>query len=83
MTNVKANFSKMYEDINCDLCTKNQIQNDSHLLECETIIDKCPELANDIETEYQDLFDVIQSQIKAVKLFMAIFKSKQGIEEDS
>ena len=82
MTNVKVNFSKMYEDVICDLCKQNLIQNDSHLFECETIIDNCPELANDIETEYEDLFNSIQSQKKAVKLFMAIFKTKQGIEDE-
>ena len=71
----------MYEDDNCDLCTQNQIQNDSHLLECLTIINKCSELANDYETEYEDLFDSMQSQIKAVKIFMAVYKVKEGLEE--
>ena len=61
---------------------QNQVQNDIHLLECETIIDNCPELANNNETEYQDLFDSIELQVKAVKLFMAIYKTKQGIEEE-
>ena len=56
-------------------------KSDSHLLECLTIINNCPELKNDVETEYQDLFDSMQSQIKAVKIFMAIFKIKQEIEE--
>ena len=47
-----------------------------------SIIDNCPELANNNETEYQDLFGSIKLQVKAVKLFMAIFKTKQGIEEE-
>ena len=81
MTNVKANFSTMYEDYYCNLCAQYQVQNDSHLLECSTIIDNCPELANNNETEYEDLFDSVQTQNKAVKLFMAIFKTKQDLEE--
>ena len=81
MTNVKVNFSKMYVDNKCDLCIQDQIQSDSHLLECLTIINNCPELKNDNETEYQDLFDSMQSQIKAVKIFMTIFKIKEEIEE--
>ena len=82
MTNVKSNFSSIYEDEECNLCEENQLQNDCHLLECPAIIEKCNELACDNETEYQDLFDNIQSQMRAVKIFLAIFKTKQLIEEE-
>ena len=57
MTYVKANFSKMYDgDTNCDLCKMNISQTDSHMLECSKMIEKCPELDRDFETEYGDIF---------------------------
>ena len=83
MTNVKANFSKMYDDnTNCDLCRMNISQTDSHLLECSKMIEKCPQLERDCETEYEDIFRDELSQLRAAKLFRTIFKTKEEIEEN-
>ena len=83
MTYVKANFSKMYDGYtNCDLCNMNISQTDSHMLECSKMIEKCPELEKDCETEYEDIFCDELLQLRAVKLFRAVFKTKEEIEEN-
>ena len=81
MTSVKVNFSKMYEDTNCDLCESEAIQTDTHLLECSIIIERCPELETDNETEYEDLFSDLEKQTRATKIFKAIFETKEKLEE--
>ena len=83
MTNVKANFSKMYENITCDLCDSDVPQTDSHLLECSLMIEKCSELENDIETEYEDLFGDIESQMRATHIFKALFEAKEKLTENN
>ena len=80
MTDVKANFSSKYDDVSCIWCP-NLAQTDCHLIECSKIIENCPELNGDNETEYQDLFDDIDSQVRAIKIFKAVFKTKEKLEE--
>ena len=74
MTKVKANFSSMYEDINCKKCQMNTPESDAHLLDCSKIIENCPTLFNNFETEYLDIFGDIEKQVCATKLYMKVFK---------
>ena len=82
MTNVRSNFSSKYENINCNICGGQEPQTDYHLLECPKIIHLCSKLDNDNETEYQDIFDNIDSQVRAVKLFESVFKTKEKLEDE-
>ena len=81
MTGVKANFPTKFEDIICDLCPLNIVETDSHLLDCPKLIENCSQLNKDIETEYPDIFNEIESQIRAIKIYKAVFESKEKIEE--
>ena len=82
-TDVRANFSSKYADTNCNLCHLTELQTDWHLLECTKMVEFCTKLKNDINTEYHDIFENIEVQVRAVKLFDAIFKMKEKIEESN
>ena len=79
MTEVKANFSSMFDYINCNNCDMNVPESDSHLLECSKIIENCSSLYEDHETEYLDIFGDIESQVGATKLYMKIFEAKEKL----
>ena len=81
MTPVKSNFKSMFVDINCMLCGSDVPQSDLHLLECSKIIENCPTLNEDNETEYLDIFSNLEQQIRATKVYSAIFETKEKLEE--
>ena len=83
MTNVKANFKTMHENIHCDLCDEEVLQSDAHLLDCKTIIEKCPTLANDMDTEYEDIFSDIEKQLKTTQIYKEIFETKILLDEQA
>ena len=80
MTQVKENFRSMYDNSNCNICEMNIPQTDSHLLECIKMIEVCADLYEDYETEYLDIFEDLDNQVRATKLFMKIFKAKEKLE---
>ena len=80
---VRANFSSQYVDTNCDLCNISDAQTHCHLLECPTIIESCTKLNEDIKTEYEDIFEDGESQVRAIKLYEAVFKTKEKLEENN
>ena len=67
MINVKANFSSIYENISCEICDDNEPQTQEHLLYCKEIINNCPILYNDRNTEYHDLFEATKTQLNCTK----------------
>ena len=73
----------MYEDISCDICGENVPQTQEHLIECKEIVNKCPELYNDRNTEYSDLFGGTRKQLKFTKLFKKILDTKLAIEDNN
>ena len=81
MTSVKDNFSSQYQDLTCNLCSSNSLQSDFHLLECESILQNCPELSNDISSEYEDIFGSLSEQLKITKLYSSVFETKNLLEE--
>ena len=81
MTPVKSNFKNMFVDINCRLCGSNVPQSNLHLLECTKIIENCPILNEDNETEYLDIFSELEHQVRATKVFSAIFETKEKLEQ--
>ena len=84
MTSSKANFRTMYGDISCNLCVEPSVdQTDSHLLDCTRIIKNCPELANNHDAEYLDIFGSTEEQLKITRLFTHMFKMKTQIEEET
>ena len=81
MINVKANFSSRYANISCDLCDENVPQTQEHLFDCKEIIKNCPQLYNDRNTEYGDIFEGTRKQLKCTQLFKNILDTKQMIED--
>ena len=69
MVNVKCNFSHRYQDLLCNLCGKDEPQTQEHLLECSQIIDNCPQLYDNRNIRYSDLFDV--SVLPSVTIFQS------------
>ena len=82
-TEVRANFSSKYVDTTCNLCLLSEVQTDSHLLECPKIIDLCTKLNDDTITEYEDIFEDDESQVRVVKLYEEIFRMKEKLEESN
>ena len=81
MDDVKLNFSSMYNDTTCDLCTEGVPQDTAHLLVCRTLIDNCPALYDDIDTEYSQIFSGVDEQLTATRLFQKVFKTKKLLSE--
>ena len=75
MTPVKSNFTGMYSDLSCEIKGCDKEQNQSHLLKCDSIIIECQELYDDVEVEHEDIFSKPEKQLKAAKLYQAIFKT--------
>ena len=65
MTNVKTNFSSMYQNLECTLCEKGILQTDAHLLDCEALIQMCKTLANNYNAEYEDVFGIVKNRIES------------------
>ena len=82
MTNIKNNFSSIYQNLNCDLCDVNLHQTDAHLLDCNAIISSCPELNSSNSVEYEDIFDDISAQLKITKIYKIIFETKEKLEKN-
>ena len=81
MTSSMANFRTMYGNIICNLCDKEE-QTDAHLLDCSAIIKNCPELANNCDAEYQDIFGTTEEQLKITRLYTEVFKIKVKLEDN-
>ena len=82
MANLKMNFRNRFDDLKCQLgCNSDESQ--IHLLQCDTLIDKCEDLANNIHVEYEDIFGDKKRQIDAIKLLMKIWIIREKIIEAS
>ena len=51
----------------------------SHLLECRTILNRCPELYKDRITQYEDIYGQVEKQERIVKLFESVLKTRDEI----
>ena len=48
-------------------------------MECRTIMENCKELYNDIEVEYEDIYRSEANQLKMVKLYAIILKTRENL----
>jgi hypothetical protein len=72
----KTNFEGIYKpDLSCSLCKdKTSKETESHLLQCP-FFSKFPELASEMANiKYMDIFSDISKQIKAVRVWIKVFK---------
>ena len=81
-TESKDNFRTMYGDASCNLCSSNIPQSDRHLLDCVKILENCPSLYNNINTEHKDIFGDVERQKEAAALYREVFATKQLLEEN-
>ena len=85
MLNVKANFCNQYnnQNINCQFCDEGVEESQYHQLECQTIIDNCPKLYDDITVEYEDIFKGPEKQLKIVQMYHSILKTREKLISES
>ena len=80
MVQVKANFKTGLDSLICDLCkVEEEEENQSHLLNCEVLLNQCESLYNDESVEYDDIFADKESQLKAVKLFEKVLEVRDNL----
>ena len=77
MINVKSNFKIMYENLMCLLCEEEE-ETQSHLLDCQKLIDNCQELYNDDKIKYEDLYDD-KKQIDVTVLYEKILQTRDRL----
>ena len=77
--NVKCNYKNKYLDLKCDFCKNYFDDNQYHLLQYEYFIDKCKNLANNIQIEYEVIFEDNEKQIKAAKLLQEVWKTREAL----
>ena len=83
MTEVKENFSSMYQDLNCNLCNDDVIQSDNHLLQCSKIIEECSELIRNNVLAHKQIFsNDVNKQLSITKLYSKVFKTKTLLEQE-
>ena len=78
MTQLKANFSSMHKNnMQCDLCQEeDSIESQTHLLQCSFLTNH-EDLKHDIKTiKYEDIYDNLDAQVKAVKVWRKIMKTR-------
>ena len=78
---VKNNFKNGFESLICELCHADE-EDQLHLLNCETLLNQCEDLYNDVSVEYGDLFSTTTKQLQPVKLFEKILKVREKLRED-
>ena len=78
MASVKDNFKNQYEDQLCQLC-KSVNEDQIHLFSCQKILDRCDDLANNVDIEYEDIFASKSKQVKAVKLLSKIWETREQL----
>ena len=75
----------MYEDVLCNLCNlcdSGVTQNDAHLLDCDTIINNCPKLAQSVTGEHEDIYNSdIKIQQVIAQLYLNVFETKSILDE--
>ena len=80
MLRPEMNYKNMYRNHFCDLC-KLHDETNQHLLECHVLISQCPELFNDRVVQYEDIFEDVNKQLRAVQLFEKVLEKRKEILE--
>ena len=65
----------------CDLCNS-QICDQEHLLQCNILKMKVPELDSNTKVKYSDIFGDIESIIPAIKLMAKVIKRREELLEE-
>ena len=79
---MKINYRNRHQNLQCELCQSGEDDSQLHLLNCQKLIENCETLANNIEVEYEDIFEDIESQAKAVRLLTEILEVRTQLFEN-
>ena len=74
--------NKCNNNIKCQLCDSEEEETQIHLFNCKKLQDNCEALANNINIEYQDIFNDISEQVPAAKLLHKIMETRTKLIED-
>ena len=79
MIDVKKNFSSIYQNLNCEICDENEIESQSHLIQCQKLLSMLPdgEIIND--AKYEDIFENPQKQLKITRYIDKILKIREKL----
>ena len=82
MIELRGNYRVKFQgDLMCRTCgLEEELQ--SHLLECRTILNRCPELYKDRITKYEDIYGQIEKQERIVKLFESVMRTRDEILQE-
>ena len=84
MLDVKANFKGMYpENLHCNICNEDIVQNQEHLLNCQIIVDNCSELFDNINVEHDDIYGHVDKQLSVVKLYKRVLEVRDWLQEEN
>ena len=81
----KTNFEGMYKpDLSCSLCKNKTIkETEIYLIQCP-FFSRYPDLAAEMKTiQYDDIFKDISKQIRAVRIWIKVFKIYETENENS
>ena len=68
MIYVKTNFRNLYENnLGCQTCDKDDIEDENHLLNCETLKDD-----ESVKSNFEMVYGNVEDQLKIVKIFKKI-----------
>ena len=74
---VKCNYKNNYNDLKCTFCNSTEDESKYHLLQCENLIENCKNLADNINIEYEDIYDQLEKQVPAEKLLHEVLEIRQ------
>ena len=67
------------QNIICELCATDEDGTQFHLLQCEYFIENCETLSNNIQVEYEDIFESIDKQVFAAKLLHEVWEKRKNL----
>ena len=81
MMQMKTNYRNNFTELKCKLGCKEEDEQ-SHLFQCDVLINNCENLANNVTVEYEDIFSTeISKQTKAIKLLTQIWSTRLKLIE--
>ena len=76
---VKCNYKNNYKDLKCTFCNSTEDESQYHLLQCENLIENCKNLADNINIEYEDIYENDLKQVLAAKLLHQVLEVRKKL----
>ena len=79
---MKINYRNKFPNLQWELCKSGENYSQFHLLNCEKLSEKCETLANNIEIEYENIFEDIESKVKSARLLTEVLEVRKQLLEN-